>query len=75
VYKTLPSLVLPPLSVKSVAASVQIDSSKKGEANSVLASSIPDKNPFKIVSPSFDAAVISFNKVLKGFATTSYALL
>ena len=61
-YKTLPSLVLPPLRVKSVAASVQIDSSTNGAASSVLASSIPAVNPFKIVSPSFDAAVISLIK-------------
>ncbi|MGA1049495.1 MAG: hypothetical protein ACO3UU_15940 [Minisyncoccia bacterium] len=74
VYKTLPSLVIPPLTVKSPTASVQIDSSINGDAISATASSAPFIKPLSIVSPSFVEDIISLAKVLNGLAIKSYAL-
>ena len=71
VYNLLPSLVTPPLTVKSPAASVQIDSEINGFIISAPASLTPftklSNNCLSFAWPSW----ILFNKVLRGLAITS----
>ena len=71
VYNCLPSAVSPPLTVKSVAASVQIDSDINGFIISPLASLIPFKNPLRRVLSSCSPSITFNINVLKGLLITS----
>ena len=69
-----PSLVSPPLAIKSVTASVQIDSDINGCANSFIDINVPARKSSMIPSSSVLPSATALITVCTGLTSVSYAL-